>query len=220
MIKIENITKVYRGIVLIYALKEVDLIIEKGDFTAVAGPSGSGKTTLLNLIGGLDRPTSGKIHVDGVEVTNLSLGQLSRLRLEKISYVFQSHNLIPVLTAMESVEFIMQLQGIPFIERQQKAREILREVGLAGLEGKRPHEMSGGQRQRVAVARAVVAEPEIILADEPTANLDSNAAAGLVDLMRALNEKKGTTFLLSTHDPLVMKKAKKVVEIRDGIIVS
>jgi putative ABC transport system ATP-binding protein len=215
-----DVTKVYdtRGVET-RALDGVSLAIERGEFAALAGPSGSGKTTLLNLLGALDTPTSGKIEIDGVELSALSPAALSDLRLAKLGFVFQSYNLIPVLNARENVEFVMELQGVTAAERKARAMEVLRRVGLEGLETKRPMEMSGGQQQRVAVARAIASRPSVVLADEPTANLDSGTASRLLDLMRELNREDGVTFLFSTHDPMVMEAARRLVRLHDGRIV-
>jgi putative ABC transport system ATP-binding protein len=214
-----DVTKVYdtRGVET-RALDGVSLGLEKGEFSALAGPSGSGKTTLLNLLGALDTPTSGKIQFEGVELSELSPAALSELRLRKLGFVFQAYNLIPVLTARENVEFVMELQGVPSAKRRERAAEVLERVDLAGLEDKRPLEMSGGQQQRVAVARAIASRPSIVLADEPTANLDSDTAIRLLELMAHLNQEDGVTFLFSTHDPLVMEAARRVVRLRDGRI--
>jgi putative ABC transport system ATP-binding protein len=214
-----DVTKVYdtRG-VKTRALDGVTFGLEQGEFTALAGPSGSGKTTLLNLLGALDTPSAGKIQLDGVELSELSPSALSELRLRKLGFVFQAYNLIPVLTARENVEFVMELQGVPSKERRERADQVLTRVGLSGLESKRPLEMSGGQQQRVAVARAIASRPSIVLADEPTANLDSETAARLLELMAQLNREDGVTFLFSTHDPLVMEAARRVVRLHDGRI--
>ncbi|MEE8473897.1 MAG: ABC transporter ATP-binding protein [Myxococcota bacterium] len=214
-----DVTKVYetRGIST-RALDGVQLAVETGEFSAIAGPSGSGKTTLLNLLGALDVPTSGKIRLDGDELSELSPAALSELRLRKLGFVFQAYNLIPVLSARENVEFVMELQGTDARVRADRASEVLDRVGLAGLENKRPLEMSGGQQQRVAVARAIASRPKLVLADEPTANLDSDTARRLIDLMSSLNRDDGITFLFSTHDPLVMEAARRVVRLRDGRI--
>ena len=214
-----DVTKIYdtRGVET-RALDGVSLGLEKGEFSALAGPSGSGKTTLLNLLGALDTPTSGKIRFEGVELSGLSPAALSELRLRKLGFVFRAYNLIPVLTARENVEFVMELQGVPSAKRRQRAAEVLERVELAGLEEKRPLEMSGGQQQRVAVARAIASRPSIVLADEPTANLDSDTAVRLLELMAQLNREDGVTFLFSTHDPLVMEAARRVVRLRDGRI--
>jgi putative ABC transport system ATP-binding protein len=215
-----DVTKVYetRGVET-RALDGVRLGLEAGEFCALAGPSGSGKTTLLNLLGALDTPTSGKIQIEGVELSELTPAQLSDLRLHKLGFVFQAYNLIPVLTARENVEFVMELQNISAKARRERAEEVLARVGLAGLEDKRPLEMSGGEQQRVAVARAIASRPRVVLADEPTANLDSGTATKLLDLMAQLNREDGVTFLFSTHDPLVMEAARRVVRLRDGRVV-
>jgi len=202
------------------ALRGVDLTLDEGDFAALAGPSGSGKTTLLNLCGALDAPTSGEILLDGQKLGDLSEAQLARLRLHKLGFVFQAYNLIPVLTARENVEFVMQLQDVGSHERRARAEELLDAVELSGLGDKRPLEMSGGQQQRVAVARAIASHPRLVLADEPTANLDSETAGRLLDLMERLNRERGVTFLFSTHDPLVIGRARRVVRLRDGRITS
>lgn len=219
VVKLEAATKTYqRDSIAVNALAGVDLEIRKGDFAVLVGPSGSGKTTLLNLIGGLDTPTSGRILVAGTDIGRLSKSALSQLRLHQIGFVFQEFNLIPVLSAIENVEFIMLLQGLPEAQRRERSMALLQELGLEGLEHRRPNELSGGQQQRVAVARALAAEPIIILPDEPTANLDSKAGAALMDLMRRLNEERGATFVFSTHDPMVVERAKRVIRLRDGRI--
>ena len=220
IIQAVDVTKVYetRGIET-RALDGVRLGLEAGEFCALAGPSGSGKTTLLNLLGALDTPTSGKIQIEGVELSELTPAQLSDLRLHKLGFVFQAYNLIPVLTARENVEFVMELQNVSAKSRRERAEEVLSRVGLAGLEDKRPLEMSGGQQQRVAVARAIASRPRVVLADEPTANLDSGTATQLLDLMAQLNREDGVTFLFSTHDPLVMDAARRVIRLRDGRVV-
>lgn len=213
----QQVTKVYTiKDVETHALRGVDLTVKQGEFTAIAGPSGSGKTTLLNLIGGLDKPTTGTIRLDGLEINALPQGRLSAIRLRKMGFVFQAYNLIPVLSGLENVEYILLLQGLSASERRARAEAVLTEVGLGDIMHKRPMEMSGGQQQRVAVARAIVHEPELVLADEPTANLDSKTAEGLLHLMLKLNQKKGCTFLFSTHDARVMEHARRLVWIRDG----
>jgi putative ABC transport system ATP-binding protein len=203
-----------------WALRDISLAIENGEFTALAGPSGSGKTTLLNLFGALDAPTRGVIAIDGEDVALRSRSELAALRLAKLGFVFQAFNLIPVLSAQENVEFVMELQGVPAAQRRERALAMLAEVGLAELADKRPLEMSGGQQQRVAIARAIVSEPRIVLADEPTANLDSATAAKLIDLMERLNRERGVTFLFSTHDPRVIERARRVVRLRDGEVAA
>jgi putative ABC transport system ATP-binding protein len=215
-----NVSKVYRqDAVAVQALTDVSLEIPRLDFVCLSGPSGSGKSTLLNLIGGLDRPTGGEIYVDGNRVDQMEKGALAELRLRRIGFVFQAYNLIPVLTARENVEFVMQLQGVAAGERTRKARAILKEVGLEDLEDRRPGELSGGQQQRVAVARAIVSEPSLVLADEPTANLDSRTAENLMQLLRHMNQEHGVTFIFSTHDKLVMEFSQRLITLRDGRIV-
>ena len=215
-----DLCKTYRqGDEDIKALDHVSIEIDEGGFVCLSAPSGGGKTTLLNAIGGLDRPDSGEVYISGRRIDNLSKGELAELRLRQIGFVFQAFNLIPVLTAIENVEFVMQVQGVPKGERRKQAIEILEEVGLAGLEDRRPADMSGGQQQRVAVARAIVSRPALVLADEPTANLDSKTADGLMELFRELNDHHNTTFVIATHDKRVMSYAKRVVRMLDGRIV-
>jgi len=215
-----GVDKVYRqDSVAVHALSQIDLEVPRRDFLCLSGPSGSGKSTLLNLIGGLDRPTSGDIEIDGVPLATLDKAALARLRLHKIGFVFQAYNLIPVLTARENVEFVMQLQGVGAGERGEKAMAILKEVGLEGLENRRPGELSGGQQQRVAVARAIVSEPSLVLADEPTANLDSGTARALMELLVHMNLEHDVTFIFSTHDRLVMDFSRRLIKLRDGRIV-
>jgi putative ABC transport system ATP-binding protein len=216
-----DLCKTYRqGDAVIKALDHVTLSIEPGGFVCLSGPSGSGKTTLLNMIGGLDELDSGEISIDGERVDLLGKGPLADLRLHHIGFVFQAYNLIPVLSARENVEFVMQVQGVPARERKQKAMEILEEVGLAGMEDRRPAQLSGGQQQRVAVARAIVSQPRLVLADEPTANLDSVSATHLMELFLELNENHGVTFLISTHDERVMRYARRLLRMRDGKVIS
>ena len=210
----------HQGEETITALDHVSLDIEEGSFVCLFGPSGSGKTTLLNALGGLDTPDSGEITVGGRRLDGLSRGELADMRLHNIGFVFQAYNLITVLTARENVEFIMQVQGVPAAERRALATGVLAEVGLAGLEGRRPAELSGGQQQRVAVARAIANKPALILADEPTANLDSRSAAQLMDLFVTLNTERGVTFVISTHDVRVMGYARRLIGMRDGLVVS
>jgi len=219
MLEARGVSKVYepRGVETV-ALRNVDLSIESGEFTALAGPSGSGKTTLLNLFGGLDAPTEGVVVLDGDDLGSLTPSQLAEERLHKLGFVFQAYNLIPVFSARENVEFVMELQGVVASLRRERAGALLAEVGLEGLGDKRPLEMSGGQQQRVAVARAIASHPRIVLADEPTANLDSDTAGRLLELMLHLNEERGVTFLFSTHDPLVMDRARRSVRLKDGRI--
>lgn len=215
-----NVNKTYQqGQIKVHALRDISLVIEKGEFAAVAGPSGSGKTTLLNLVGGLDASDSGSIVVDGNAFDQMSQSQLANLRLHKIGFVFQAYNLIPVLSAAENVEFVMLLQGVTARERQQRAKAILDDVGLAGKYDRRPAELSGGQQQRVAVARAIVSSPSIVLADEPTANLDSKTGEGLLEMMQKMNEEKRVTFIFSTHDKMVMDYARRLIFLRDGRLV-
>jgi len=212
-----GVTKIYRqGAVDVPALRGVDLDVEAGDFATLSGPSGSGKTTLLSLIGGLDRPTAGEISVDGQPVVGLDSARLADLRLRKIGFVFQTYSLVPVLSAIENVEFILRLLGQPAAERAARAREVLREVGLDGLEQRRPSRLSGGQQQRVAVARALAPKPAIVLADEPTANLDSKNAEDLIALMAHLNRASGVTFLIATHDARVIAHSRRRIELTDG----
>ncbi len=215
----EKVTKTYQqGQVTVTALHDVDLGVEPGGFVALAGPSGSGKTTLLNLIGSLDRPDKGRIQVDGQDYSLLSASQMADVRLHKIGFIFQSYNLIPVLSAIENVEYVMLLQGVPAVERRRRARKILDEVGLEDKYHRRPAALSGGQQQRVAVARAIVSQPSIVLADEPTANLDSKTGEGLLQLMRRMNRERRVTFIFSTHDRMVMDYARRMVTIHDGRI--
>ncbi len=220
VVRVESAGRHFKsGDTQVRAIDGIDLTLEKGAFAALAGPSGSGKTTLLNLIGGLDRPDAGEIYIDGQPTSKLSDNELTRLRLRKIGFVFQAYNLIPVLSAYENIQFILQIQGAPPSEHDSRIRPILKELGLLGMENRRPTQLSGGQQQRVAVARAVVGAPAIILADEPTANLDSETAKGLMDLMKRLNEEQGVTFLFSSHDSLVLERARRVIRLRDGKIV-
>ena len=202
------------------AVRDISIKIETGDFVAMAGPSGSGKTTMLNMIGGLTRPSQGQISIGDQEITEMSDKDLAQLRLERIGFVFQSYNLLPVLTALENAEFTLLLSGIPKDERRKRVLELFNKIGLSGLEDRKPGKLSGGQQQRVAVARAVVANPALILADEPTANLDSKASADLLDVMERLNQDHGTTFLFSTHDPRVMERSRRLITLIDGQIES
>ncbi|MBW2029282.1 MAG: ABC transporter ATP-binding protein [Deltaproteobacteria bacterium] len=206
----------HQGRVEVKAIKGITLFFEAGGFVALAGPSGSGKTTMLNLIGGLDSVDSGQVTVEGHELTNMSQSQLADLRLHRVGFIFQAYNLIPVLSAIENVEFVMLLQGVPPGERHGRAKAILDEVGLKDMYHRRPAELSGGQQQRVAVARAIVSNPSIVLADEPTANLDSKTGKGLLEMMREMNEKKKVTFIFSTHDTMVMDCARRIVRLKDG----
>ena len=216
-----NVARVYdTDTIPVNALRGVDLIVESGEFVSLAGPSGSGKSTLLNLIGGLDRPSSGEVIVDGVALATLDETQLADLRLNKIGFVFQAYNLIPVLSARENVEFIMQLQGVPAAERRKRSLEVLASLGMAELADRRPGKMSGGQQQRVAVARAIVTRPALLLADEPSANLDSETTKGLLELLQRVNVERGVTIVTATHDPMVMSYARRRVQLLDGRIAS
>jgi putative ABC transport system ATP-binding protein len=221
IIKTKNLVKVYStGSMEVRAVDNVSLTIGQGEFTAIVGPSGSGKTTLLNMIGGLDKPTSGTIRIDEQDITQLSEKKLTDFRRQNIGFIFQSYNLIPVLTAGENVSFIMELQGCPPKMVEDRTREILVEVGLGDRINSRPAQLSGGQQQRVAVARAMASRPKFIIADEPTANLDSKTTGKLLDMMLELNEKENITFLFSTHDPRVVNKARRVIVLEDGKIVT
>jgi len=221
IIEINNIEKTYNpNKVPVHALRGVDLKIEKGEFTAIVGPSGSGKTTLLNIIGGLDNPDTGQIIIDNQDISQLSDNKMIDFRKENIGFVFQAYNLIPVLTALENVEFIMVLQKQDKAVRQERAKQLLSAVGLSDKLDKRPSELSGGQQQRVAVARALASKPAFILADEPTANLDSTSTAGLLDMMLKMNEEEGMTFVFSTHDQRVIDRARRVVTLVDGKVES
>ncbi|MBN1840959.1 MAG: ABC transporter ATP-binding protein [Deltaproteobacteria bacterium] len=216
-----GLSKTYQqGAIIVEALSGIDLDVPKGDFVCLSGPSGSGKTTLLNLVGGLDAPTGGEVTVAGQRVDLMSQAQLATMRLMHLGFVFQAYNLIPVLTARENVEFVMQLQGIDRKKRRARARAILEDVGLKGLESRRPAQLSGGQQQRVAVARAMVSGPSLVLADEPTANLDSHNGEMLLELMRKMNEGRGVTFIIATHEQLVMDHARRLIKLHDGRIVS
>jgi len=220
MVQTQNLTKDYgQDGVVTRALRGVTVTLAAGEFAAMAGPSGSGKSTLLNIIGGLDRPTSGTARVQGRELSGMSGSALSRLRRDNIGFIFQAYNLIPVLTALENAEYVLMLQGVPSRKREERVRAILKEVGLEGLENRFPRQLSGGQQQRVAIARAIASEPSLVLADEPTANVDSKTARSLLKLMRRLNEEKGITFLFSTHDQAVMKEAKRLILLQDGQII-
>ncbi len=216
-----NVSKIYNpDTIPVYAVNNVHLHLEQGEFTALVGPSGSGKTTLLNIIGGLDAPTEGRVVINGTDITALPPNRLIQFRLHNIGFVFQSYNLIPVLTARENVEFIMLLQGAPKAERQQRVKELMTAVGLGDKMDARPAQLSGGQQQRVAVARALASKPQFILADEPTANLDSKSATNLLDMMAQLNREEGMTFIFSTHDARVIERARRVITLVDGRIAS
>lgn len=219
IVDVSAVSKIYRqGEISVTALDNVSLAIEPQAFIALAGPSGSGKTTLLNLIGGLDAPDSGTVMVDGHRFADMSSGQLADLRLRRIGFVFQSYNLIPVLTAAENVEYVLRLQGVPKAARRNRVDALLEEVGLGGKHRRRPGELSGGQQQRVAVARAIASDPAIVLADEPTANLDSETGKQLLELMRRMNSEKSVTFIFATHDHMVMDHARRLVSLKDGRI--
>ena len=221
LLRLENIEKAYRqGEVDVPALAGVNLKIREGDFVALVGPSGSGKTTLLNIMGGLDAPTQGHAYLDGTDITELDEAKLSDFRLNELGFIFQAYNLVPVLSALENVELIMVLQGRPPNERRERAAHYLNMVGLGDVMGRRPAALSGGQQQRVAVARALAAEPRLVLADEPTANLDSENANALLDIMHRLCHEQKTTFIFSTHDQRVMRRAERIITLRDGKIVS
>lgn len=221
VIRVEQATRFYETPAgTVRALNGVDLVVEPGEFLAIAGPSGSGKSTLLNLMGALDKPTGGKVYIDGNDLDGLRESGLANLRRDRIGFVFQAYNLIPVLTAAENVAYVMQLQGKSAAERRKVAHAILTEVGLGEQFDRRPVELSGGQQQRVAVARAIAADPAIVLADEPTANLDSATGEALLDMMLRLNQERGTTFVFSTHDPLVMQRATRLLRLRDGEVES
>jgi putative ABC transport system ATP-binding protein len=220
VIEVKNLEKVYEGAVPVRAVNGISLTITQGEFTALKGPSGCGKTTLLNMLGGLDQPTAGSIAIGGVDITTLSENALIDFRLRNIGFVFQAYNLIPVLSAQENVSFIMLLQNRPKEEREARAQQLLEAVGLKGKEDKRPGQLSGGQQQRVAVARALASKPQFVLADEPTANLDSQSTANLLDIMERLNKEEGMTFVFATHDERVIKKARRIISIEDGKVLS
>lgn len=219
-----QLNRVYRlygaGDAQVRALVDVTLQINPGEFVSLYGPSGSGKTTLLNVIGGLDNVSSGEVIVDGSRIDLMGKSEKAKYRLSKVGFVFQAYNLLPVLSACENVEFVMELQGVASNERRERALSILEEVGLGGLGHRRPAQLSGGQQQRVAVARAMVTNPALILADEPTANLDSKSSEKLIETMSEMNSRHGVTFIFATHDPLVMKNARRLIQLRDGAIVS
>ncbi|MFW2366508.1 MAG: ABC transporter ATP-binding protein [Desulforhopalus sp.] len=221
IVQVENASKVYsQGKVVFKALDEVSLTVDKGEFSVLAGPSGSGKTTLLNLIGGLDIADSGTVILDGHDYSAMSDGQRADLRLERIGFVFQSYNLIPVLTAAENVEYILRLQGVPKSERADRVHRILSEVGLEEKQNSRPDELSGGQQQRVAVARAIVSQPAVVLADEPTANLDSKTGQNLLEMMKRMNDERQVTCIFATHDQMVMDFARRIISLHDGRIAA
>jgi len=220
VIETKNVSKIYDGVVPVIALDNVDIQISDNEFTAIVGPSGSGKTTLLNMIGGLDRPTSGSIKINGFELAHMSENQLIDFRLKHIGFVFQSYNLIPVLSAKENAEFIMLMQNVDKKMRNERVEKLLAEVGLADKMNSRPSQLSGGQQQRVAVARALASKPDFVLADEPTANLDSKSTENLLDIMARLNAEEGITFVFSTHDQRVIDRARRVITLVDGCVVS
>jgi putative ABC transport system ATP-binding protein len=221
IVEMIDITRTYRqGAIDVYALRGMSLRVEPGEFLTLSGPSGSGKTTALNIIGALDQPTSGTILLDGQDLTSMSQRELSNLRRDRIGFVFQAYNLIPVLTAFENAESVLALQGVPVEERTKRVMDLLEELGLKGMEDRRPDHLSGGQQQRVAIARAIAAEPAVVLADEPTANVDSETAEHLLAIMRGLNEERGVTFIFSTHDPRVMAFARRNVRLVDGRVAS
>lgn len=221
VIEICNLSKIYNGSeVQVIAVNGISLDFLAGEFTAIVGPSGSGKTTLLNMMGGLDSPTSGSIKIGGTDINLLKGSELINFRLHNIGFVFQAYNLIPVLTAFENVEFIMDLQGWPKKERTQRAMDLLGRVGLANRAGSRPAKLSGGQQQRVAVARALASKPKFVLADEPTANLDSKSTENLLEIMEELNRAENVTFIFSTHDQRVVNKARRVITLEDGRVIS
>ncbi len=222
VVEVQGVTKDYteKGQVTTQALRGVDLVVEKGEFMALAGPSGSGKTTLLNVIGGLDGVTTGTVKVDGRDLSALSRRDLADLRRDRIGFVFQAYNLIPVLTAAENAEYVLELKGVSGAERRAKVKALFEKLGLSPFLDTRPLKMSGGQQQRVAVARAIAAEPSVVLADEPTANLDQATGHALVSMMRELNRERGVTFIFSTHDPMVLAHAERVVQLVDGKVVA
>jgi putative ABC transport system ATP-binding protein len=221
LIELDDLTKIYpAGSRKVTALDGLTLDIAGGEFTVLAGPSGSGKTTALNLVGGLDTPSRGTVTIDGRDIGREGKKELAEFRLHRIGFIFQSYNLIPVLTAAENAEFTLMLQGVDKQERRQRVGELFADLGIAGLEDRRPGDLSGGQQQRVAIARAIAPEPAVVLADEPTANLDSHTSEDLLRLMRDLNERRGTTFLFSSHDPQVIGLARRVIRLRDGRLES
>ena len=217
IVELENVTKVYhQGAVDVFALRGLSMRIEKGEFSALSGPSGSRKTTALNMIGALDLPTDGRVCLEGKDLASLSRRDLSRIRRDRIGFVFQAYNLIPVLTAFENAETVLRLQGVDPDERRERVTALMADVGLEGMEDRLPNALSGGQQQRVAIARAIASNPAIVLADEPTANVDSETAEHLLDIMQRLNRTRGVTFLFSTHDPRVMNRADRIIRIVDG----
>lgn len=221
LLRLEGIGKRYRqGELEVEALRDIDLTVTEGEFTALVGPSGSGKTTLLNIIGGLDSPSQGRVHLNDTDITQLSEAELSDFRLFQLGFIFQAYNLVPVLSALENVELVMVMQGRHIHERRERAEHYLELVGLNSIMHRRPSALSGGQQQRVAVARALAAGPRLVLADEPTANLDSENATALLDIMHRLSHEEKTTFIFSTHDQRVMERAERIITLRDGAIAS
>lgn len=222
LVKLQNLTKSYHnGMFDVPALKDINLTIAKGEFTVFAGPSGSGKSTLLNIVGAMDKLTGGEVYVDGTELTGLSRNEAADFRKDKIGFIFQSYNLIPVLTVYENVEFILDLFGkFDKKTKESKINDLLEELGILELKNRKPSEISGGQQQRVAIARALIKEPSLVLADEPTANLDSKTGEAILDLMKKLNEEKGITFIFSSHDHKIIERAKRVIYLRDGQLCS
>lgn len=217
LVQLENVSRIYQqGKVQVNAVTEFSMNVQGGEFSVLCGPSGSGKTTILNLIGALDEPSVGTVRLEGRDLAELGRSALARLRRDRIGFVFQSYNLNPVLTAFENAEFVLSLQNIPYEERRKRVMDVLGEVGMAELANRRPDELSGGQQQRIAIARAIVSRPAIVLADEPTANVDSATAEAILDLMAQLNRDQGITFLFSTHDQRVMDRARRLIHLRDG----
>lgn len=220
LVKLEAVTKIYKqGEIEVHALRGLNLEVKAGEFTAISGPSGSGKTTALNLIGALDKPSGGQVILEGTDLASLSRKKLSEIRRDRIGFVFQAYNLMPVLTAYENAEIVMAVQGVDPAKRKARVMQLLEEVGLKGMEHRRPSELSGGQQQRVAIARAIASNPAVVLADEPTANVDSETADRLLEIMERLNKEHGVTFIFSTHDPKVMDRAHRIVHMKDGAIV-
>lgn len=220
VIKVKSLKKTYNETTIpVHAVNGIDLVFEAGEFTALVGPSGCGKTTFLNMLGGLEQSTSGSVEIAGTDLSSLKASELTDFRLKNIGFVFQAYNLIPVLSTKENVEFIMQLQGKTGKESEARVDELLEILGILDQKMKRPNEMSGGQQQRVAVARALASKPQFVLADEPTANLDSHSTETLLDLMKKLNEKENTTFIFATHDERVMRKASRIIHMEDGRII-
>ncbi|MFP8881790.1 MAG: ABC transporter ATP-binding protein [Myxococcota bacterium] len=221
IVELDDVSKEYlQGSHRVHALRGLSFKIERGEFTAICGPSGSGKTTALNLIGALDQPTSGRVTLEDRDLSSLSRRELSHLRRDRIGFVFQAYNLLPVLTAYENAELVLTLQGVDLDERRERVMQLLADVGLGGMESRRPSELSGGQQQRVAIARAIAADPAVVLADEPTANVDSETAHRLLDIMEKLNADRGVTFIFSTHDPQVFERARRLIRVVDGRIES